>query len=105
MRVYMDNAATTRVIEPVFEAMKPYLCDIYGNPSSVHGFGREALTALDTLYRAEVPAFPLMYRPDEFFEFNASNWTNWPTEDNDYAPPMFRGAGNTWIFELKKIGE
>ena len=32
MRVYMDNAATTRVIEPVFEAMKPYLCDIYGNP-------------------------------------------------------------------------
>ena len=47
MRVYMDNAATTRVIEPVFEAMKPYLCDIYGNPSSVHGFGREALTALD----------------------------------------------------------
>ncbi|GAA1484775.1 ABC transporter substrate-binding protein [Brachybacterium fresconis] len=66
---------------------------------------KEALTALDELYRAEVPAFPLMYRPDEFFEFNASNWTNWPTEDNDYAPPMFRGAGNTWIFELKKIGE
>ena len=66
---------------------------------------KEALTALDSLYRAEVPAFPLMYRPDEFFEFNASNWTNWPTEDNDYAPPMFRGAGNTWIFELKKIGE
>ena len=49
MRVYMDNAATTRVIEPVFEAMKPYLCDIYGNPSSVHGFGREALTALDQI--------------------------------------------------------
>ncbi|MGP9536774.1 ABC transporter substrate-binding protein [Brachybacterium sp. AOP43-C2-M15] len=64
----------------------------------------EALTALDDLYRAEVPAFPLMYRPDEFFEFNASNWSNWPTEDNDYAPPMFRGAGNEWIFHLTKIG-
>lgn len=64
----------------------------------------EALTALDDLYRKEVPAFPLMYRPDEFFEFNASNWSNWPTEENDYAPPMFRGAGNEWIFKLKKIG-
>ncbi|WP_114855390.1 ABC transporter substrate-binding protein [Brachybacterium sp. YJGR34] len=65
---------------------------------------REALVALDDLYRAEVPAFPLMYRPDEFFEFNASNWANWPTEENDYAPPMFRGAGNQWIFQLTKIG-
>lgn len=65
---------------------------------------KEALTALDDLYRAEVPAFPLMYRPDEFFEFNATNWSNWPAEDNDYAPPMFRGAGNEWIFTLKKIG-
>lgn len=64
----------------------------------------EAITALDDLYRQEVPAFPLMYRPDEFFEFNASNWSNWPTEENDYAPPMFRGAGNEWIFRLKKIG-
>ncbi len=44
-----------------------------------------------------------MYRPDEFFEFNATNWSNFPTEENDYAPPMFRGAGNEWIFRLKKI--
>ncbi|MFC0672816.1 ABC transporter substrate-binding protein [Brachybacterium hainanense] len=65
---------------------------------------KEALTALDDLYRAEVPAFPLMYRPDEFFEFNASNWYNFPTEDNDYAPPAFRAAGNEWIFQIKKIG-
>ena len=53
MRIYLDNAATTRVTEPVFEAMKPYLCEIYGNPSSVHAFGREALTALDRA-RAQV---------------------------------------------------
>jgi peptide/nickel transport system substrate-binding protein len=65
---------------------------------------KKALTALDDLFRKEVPAFPLMYRPDEFFEFNASNWSNWPTEKNDYAPPMFRGAGNQWIFKIQKIG-
>lgn len=65
---------------------------------------KAALGALDDLYRQEVPAFPLMYRPDEFFDFSATNWTNWPTEDNSYAPPMFRGAGNGWLFKLKKIG-
>ncbi len=46
-RIYMDNGATTRVTEPVFEAMKPYYCEIYGNPSSAHQFGYEARHALD----------------------------------------------------------
>ncbi len=46
-RIYMDNAATTRVTQPVLEAMLPYLTDIFGNPSSVHGFGRDARKALD----------------------------------------------------------
>ena len=32
-KVYMDNGATTRVTEPVFEAMSPHFCEIYGNPS------------------------------------------------------------------------
>ncbi|GAA0311378.1 ABC transporter substrate-binding protein [Kineococcus aurantiacus] len=67
------------------------------------GSKKQALTALDDLYRQQAPAVPLMYRPDEFFEFNASNWTNFPTEANAYAPPMFRGAGNDWLFKIKKI--
>ena len=46
-RIYMDNAATTRVTEPVLQAMLPYLTDVFGNPSSVHGFGRDARKALD----------------------------------------------------------
>ena len=47
MRIYMDNAATTRMSEPVLKAMTPYFRDIYGNPSSEHGFGRQARQALD----------------------------------------------------------
>ena len=47
MRVYMDNGATTRVTEPVMAAMQPYFCEIFGNPSSVHGYGREARKAVD----------------------------------------------------------
>jgi peptide/nickel transport system substrate-binding protein len=67
------------------------------------GSKKQALTALDDMYRQQAPAIPLMYRPDEFFEFNASNWTNFPTQANNYAPPMFRGAGNDWLFKIKKI--
>ena len=47
MRVYMDNGATTRVTEPVMAAMQPYFCEVFGNPSSVHGFGREARKAVE----------------------------------------------------------
>ena len=46
-RIYMDNGATTRVTEPVFEAMKPYFCEIYGNPSSAHNFGYVSRHAVD----------------------------------------------------------
>ena len=41
-RIYMDNAATTRVTQPVLEAMMPFFSEVYGNPSSIHAFGREA---------------------------------------------------------------
>ncbi|MEX0601392.1 MAG: aminotransferase class V-fold PLP-dependent enzyme, partial [Rhodothermales bacterium] len=39
-RIYLDHAATTPLDERVFEAMRPYLTDHFGNASSVHGAGR-----------------------------------------------------------------
>ncbi|MGH1601125.1 NifS family cysteine desulfurase [Campylobacter majalis] len=54
MKVYLDNNATTMVDPEVFEAMKPFLTDNYGNPNSLHSFGsatHPALRkALDELY-------------------------------------------------------
>jgi cysteine desulfurase len=45
--IYLDHAATTPVDERVVAAMLPYLTEKFGNPSSIHRAGREALDALD----------------------------------------------------------
>ena len=47
MRVYADNAATTKVSKTALEAMLPYFTEIYGNPSSLHSVGQEAKEALE----------------------------------------------------------
>ncbi len=46
-RVYLDNNATTRVAPEVFGAMRPFLEELYGNPSSAHTFGREMRVRLE----------------------------------------------------------
>ena len=51
-RVYLDNNATTFVAAPVREAMLPYLEASCGNPSSLHGDGREARDAVEAARRS-----------------------------------------------------
>jgi len=45
--IYLDNNATTRVAPEVFDAMRPYLTDVYGNPSSAHSLGRQMKAAVE----------------------------------------------------------
>jgi cysteine desulfurase len=45
--IYLDHAATTPLRPEVREAMEPYLAESFGNPSSVHRWGRKAATALE----------------------------------------------------------
>lgn len=47
MAIYLDHAATTMVLPEVKEAMLPYLQEKFGNPSSIHQYGRKARTAID----------------------------------------------------------
>jgi len=46
-RVYFDNNATTPLLPEVFDAMKPYLLEQYGNASSIHRDGQQARAAVD----------------------------------------------------------
>lgn len=45
--IYVDNAATTRLSDIAYEAMKPMMQEIYGNPSSLHHIGQTAKEYLD----------------------------------------------------------
>ena len=48
MRVYLDNAATTPLDPEVFEAMKPFMLEDFGNPSSTHAHGRKVRAAIES---------------------------------------------------------
>ena len=74
--VYADNAATTRLLPAVLEAMTPYLTEEYGNPSSLYGFGQTARQAVDAA--RETVAECLHCRPEEvFFTSGGSEADNW----------------------------
>jgi cysteine desulfurase len=46
-RIYLDNNATTPLAPEVFEAMKPFLLDEFGNASSIHAYGQKARAAVE----------------------------------------------------------
>lgn len=79
--VYADNAATTPLSDTAFEAMKPWLTEFYGNPSSLYRMGRAAKEALNDARTAVGKAL------------GAAEPVN---ERNDFAPGeiIFTGGGS-----------
>lgn len=49
--IYLDNNATTAVSQEVFEAMRPFFCERYGNPSSIHRFGGSVASEIEKARR------------------------------------------------------
>lgn len=72
--IYLDNSATTRVRQEVAEAMRPYLDDEYGNPSSIHASGRRAKSAIRTA-REQVAAL-LNCEPEEIYFSSCGTLSN-----------------------------
>src|SRR5437660_4458166 len=75
--IYLDNNATTPLLPAVWDAMRPYLTDVYGNPASAHGAGRRARQALEDA--RERIATRLGAHPDEVI------FTSGATEANNLA--------------------
>ncbi|HCS73888.1 MAG TPA: cysteine desulfurase NifS [Clostridiales bacterium] len=75
-RIYLDHAATTYTKPEVLEEMLPYFTEMYGNPSSVHSFGRETRKALD-LARDRVARAINADSNDIYFTGSGTESDNW----------------------------
>ncbi len=66
-----------------------------------------AITRLNRIFMEEQPTLPLLYRPEEFYEFSIKHWTNFPTEKNPYGPPHMpvAAAGTKMLWEIKPVME
>ncbi len=76
MGIYLDHAATTYTDKAVFEEMRPYFEEYYGNQSSQHGFGRLAEKAVHTA-RAQVAALIGADATDVYFTSGGTESDNW----------------------------
>ena len=47
-KIYLDNAATTQIHPEVLDEMSKVMKDFYGNPSSIHSFGRKSKSLIET---------------------------------------------------------
>ena len=90
--VYFDNNATTRVAPEVRDVMIPFLCDLYGNPSSMHEFGGRVAKFVDRA-REEVARF-VNCSPEEIL------FTSCATESDNTA---IRGTADWFGKDLKVI--
>lgn len=89
--IYFDNAATTPVHPRVFQTMKPFLEEEFGNPSSIHSFGRKARVAIEEA-RETVADF-IGANPSEIY------FTSGGTEANNF---LIRGIAATEFDETGK---
>jgi len=74
--IYLDNAATTQIDPEVFDAMKPYFTDFYGNPSSIYTFAGKAKAGVD--HARSVLANAIHAKIDEiYFTGGGTESDNW----------------------------
>lgn len=87
--IYLDNAATTKVSEAVFAAMKPYFCEQYANPSAIYTFAGKSMKAVDEA-RKDVAGL-IGAQPNEiYFTAGGSESDNWAVKA---AAEAYRAKG------------
>ncbi len=93
-KIYLDYAATTPVDKKVLEIMLPFFNENFGNAMSVHGFGQDALEAVDTA-RAKAALF-FRSSPSEII------FTSGATESNNL---VVKGSLRSFYSISRKEGE
>ncbi len=88
--IYLDNAATTRVLPEVFEAMRPWFCDCYANPSGIYRFASEAKAAVENARRQVARVLGVSER-EIYFTGGGSESDNWALKA---AAEASRSKGN-----------
>lgn len=79
--IYMDNAATTKVTDSVFNAMLPYLRENYGNASAIYSLGQKSRAAIENsrIKIAEI----LKTKPSEiYFTSSGTESDNWVIKES-----------------------
>lgn len=74
-RIYFDNAATTPLDPEVFEVMKPFFTEKFGNPSSIYSYGRETRMAIENA-RKSVAKILNAHPAEIFFTSGGTESTN-----------------------------
>lgn len=74
-RIYFDNAATTPLDTEVFEAMKPFFTEKFGNPSSIYSYGRETRLPIENA-RKSVARIINAHPSEVFFTSGGTESTN-----------------------------
>lgn len=83
-RVYVDNSATTPMHPQVLEEMLPYFTERFGNPSSIHSFGREGKQAMDRA-RDRVAKSLGAGSGEIYFTGSGTEADNWALKGTAYA--------------------
>jgi peptide/nickel transport system substrate-binding protein len=63
----------------------------------------KAYKEINALYMEHQPTLPLVYRPEQFYQYSTRVWENFPTGDNPYAPSFLAGyrAGTKMLWHIK----
>ena len=60
---------------------------------------------LNKIFMETIPVMPVLYRPTQYYQFSTKHWTNFPTEENPYAPPqhLIVAAGVNALWQIKPV--